>query len=96
VKASHESRVKRIRNPPSDYDQLNELIKNRFPELAQKFKENAKFCLSLQYKDDDGDCIDVENSMDLAEAYNYAHKMLNRKALKFLVVVHEHNNIMQL
>jgi hypothetical protein len=34
--------------------------------------------------------------MDLEEAYNYAHKLLNRKALKFLVVVHENNIIMQL
>lgn len=76
LKAIYQNKVKRVHNPPKNYDELVQTLIRRFRDLRERCEKDPEhLALALKYQDDEGELVEVENSGDLIQAYRYAKKV---------------------
>jgi hypothetical protein len=86
IKATYNNRTKRINNPPKNLQELHEIIRLRFKDLDDKLKKDNSLGIAIEYIDDEGERILVDDSRELIEAYKYAEiASENKNILKFMI-----------
>ncbi len=71
MKAQYQERTKRIFNPPYEFDPFVDVLRQRFKDLDAKMQSGSTQ-IHLNYLDNEGDKIEVEDSNDLSEGLMFA------------------------
>jgi hypothetical protein len=89
IKAEYNKKIKRIFNPPKDYENFIDVLRARFSDLHQDLIDDPTSSAHLKFYDMEGDLINVETSRDLQESYLYYSKHSGQRLLKFIIDLYE-------